>query len=128
MIYTKTKLKNGKIARNNVTERNTFTRCTKCEKEIQVSLKDPVLTQIDNPFNPEMLCAECTIKMMHKRIVDMDAIIRLSEALQRIGYRMEFHGVCEDFEIEDVRELAPEEYEIFADALLDKISEVRNVK
>lgn len=128
MIYTKTKLKNGNVVRNTVTEDNTFTRCTKCGAEIQVSLKDPVLSQIDDPFNPEMLCAGCTIKMMHRGTVDMDAIIKLSEALKRIGYRMELHSVCEDFEIEDVRELAPEEYGIFADALLDMISEVRNVR
>ncbi len=75
-----------------------------------------------------MLCAECTSKMMHKRNVNIDAIICLSFALKDIGYRMELYGVCEDFEIEDVRELAPEEYEIFVDALLGKVSEVRGVR
>lgn len=66
MIYTKT-LKNGKIVRSAVTKENTYTRCGRCGREIPVSLRDPALKGINDPFTSEMLCPDCTGEMMGRR-------------------------------------------------------------
>lgn len=126
MIYTKTKLKDGAVVCGLVTAKSTYTRCAMCDKEIQIDLRELILAGAQDLFDIEVNCAECSAKMMHRGDIDIDAVVRLSDVLKDIGYGMELHGLCEDFEVDDVRALAPEEYELFVDELLDKISEVRH--
>ena len=126
MIYTKTKLKDGAIVCGPVTAKSTYTLCAVCGKEIQMDLRELILAGAQDPYDTEVNCAECSAKMMHRGDINIDSVIRLTDVLRDIGYGMELHGLCEDFEVEDVRALAPEEYELFVDELLDKISEVRH--
>ena len=126
MIYTKTKLKDGAVACSPVTAKSTYTRCSMCGKEIQIDLRELILAKAQDPYDTEVNCAKCSAKMMHKGNIDIDAVVRLSDILRDIGYGMELHGLCEDFEVKDVRALAPEEYELFVDELLDRISEMRH--
>lgn len=126
MIYTKTKLKDGAVVCSPVTAKSTYTRCAGCGKEIQIDLRELILAKAQAPYDTEVNCAECSAKMIHRGDIDIDAVVRLSDVLKDIGYGMELHGLCEDFEVEDVRALAPEEYELFVDELLDRISEVRH--
>lgn len=128
MIYTKNKLKDGTVVCSPVTASNTYTRCAKCGKEIQMDLRELILAEVEDPYGAEVNCAKCTGRMMHKGHIDLDAVVRLAAVLKDIGYGMEFHDLCEDFEVRDVRELAPDEYELFVDDLLDKISEVRHAR
>ena len=126
MIYTKTKLKDGAIVCGPVTAKSTYTRCAVCGKEIHMDLRELILAGAQDIYGMEVNCAECSAKMMHRGDSNIDNIIRLTDVLKDIGYGMELHGLCEDFEVEDIRALAPEEYEIFVDELLDKISEERH--
>lgn len=126
MIYTKTKRKDGAVVCGPVTAKSTYTRCAMCSKEIQMDLRELILAGAQDPFDTEVNCAECSAKMMHRGKIDIDAIVRLTDVLRDIGYGKELHGLCEDFEIEDIRALAPEEYGLFVDELLDRISEVRH--
>lgn len=126
MIYTKTKLKDGTVVRGPVTAKSTYTRCAICGKEIQMDLRELIFAGAQDPYDTEVNCAECSAKMMHRGEINIDTVIRLTAVLKEIGYGMELHGLCEDFEVEDVRALAPEEYEFFVDELLEKVSEVRN--
>lgn len=128
MIYTKTKQKDGKIACSAVTEKNTFTRCVICGKEIQMGLQQLILAGVQDPYDTEVHCSECSAKMMHRGDINIDTAIRLIEVLNDMGYGMEVYGLCEDFDVQDVRTLAPEEYEQFVDELLGRVLEVRNVK
>ena len=126
MIYTKMKLKDGNLLCASVTAKSTYTRCAICGKEIQIDLRELILAGAQDPYDTEVNCAECSAKMMHRCDINIDAVIRLSDVLKDIGYGMELHGLCEDFEVDDVRALAPEEYKLFVDELLDKVSEVRH--
>ena len=126
MIYTKTKLKDGAVVCGPVTAKSTYTRCAVCGKEIQIDLRELILAGAQDPSDTEVNCAECSAKMMHRGDINIDIVIRLTDVLKDIGYGMELHGLCEDFEVEDVRALVPEEYELFVDELLDRISEVRH--
>ena len=93
-----------------------------------MDLRELILAGAQDPYDTEVNCAECSAKMMHRGDINIDIVIRLTDVLRDIGYGMELHGLCEDFEVEDVRALAPEEYELFVDELLDKISEVRHAR
>jgi DNA-directed RNA polymerase subunit RPC12/RpoP len=126
MIYAKAKLKDGTVVCSPVTAKNTITHCAKCGKETPIDLRELIFTGAEDPFDTEVTCADCTNKMLHKGHADLDAVVRLVTALKDLGYRMEVFCVCEDFEIGGVGELAPEEYGLFAEALLDKIAEVRH--
>jgi hypothetical protein len=128
MIYTKTKQKDGEFICRTVTAKNTFTRCIICGKEIQMDLRELILAGVQNPYETEVHCADCSAKMIHGGDISIDTVIRLTEVLKDIGYGMEVYGLCEEFEVDDVRNLAPEEYGLFVDELLDRISEVRNAK
>lgn len=126
MVYTKTKLKDGTVVCGPVTAKNTYTHCAVCGKEISIDLRELILAKAEDPYETDVNCAECSAKMMHRGNIDIDVVIRLADVLKDIGYGMELHGLCEDFEVDDIRALAPEEYELFVDELLDKISEVRH--
>ena len=128
MIYTKTKLKDGTVVCGPVTAKSTYTRCAVCGKEIQMDLRELILAGAQDLFDTEVNCTECSAKMMRRGNIGIDAVVRLTDVLRDIGYGMEVHRICEDFDVEDIRALAPEEYEIFTDALLDRLSEVRNAK
>lgn len=126
MIYTRTKLKGGAAVCSPVTAKSTYTRCAVCGKEIQIDLRELIRAKAQDPYDTEVNCAECSAGMMHRGKIDIDAIVRLTDVLRDIGYGKELHGLCEDFEIGDIRALAPEEYGLFVDELLDRISEVRH--
>lgn len=66
MIYTKT-LKDGRVVRSAVTKKNTYTRCANCGREIPVSLRDPALKAVEDPFTSEMFCPDCTREMLGRR-------------------------------------------------------------
>ena len=64
--------------------------------------------------------------MMRMSDISFDAVARLVDALDDLGYSLVIGELFGDFDIEDVRELIPEECELFVDDLLGKVLEVRH--
>lgn len=126
MIYTKNKTKNGTVVRCPVTAENTFTRCAKCGKEIQMDLRKLILAKAEDPYNAEVNCAECTKKMIYRDKITPDTMVLLSAVMNGIGFGEELHRLCDAFDVDDICEVDPEEYEMFIDELFNLIEEVRN--
>jgi len=126
MIYTRNKLKDGTVVCSPVTAGNTYTRCAECGKEIPIDLRELIFARAENPYGTDINCAECTDKMMRMSDISFDAVARLVDALDDLGYSLVIGELFGDFDIEDVRELIPEECELFVDDLLGKVLEVRH--
>lgn len=126
MIYTKTKLKDGTAVCAPVTADNTYTRCTKCGKEVKINLQELILAGVADPYNTEVNCADCTEEMMHWSNLDKNEVSCLVNALKGMGYGAVLQELLADFDVENVSELYQEECEFFLDDLFNRIAEARH--
>ena len=123
MFYLKTKLANGKVVKTDITDENVFTRCADCGRELPVDLVEVFADGEGDLFSTSIICSACTKKRAEKcrhndRIkITVDGIALLSDMLCQAGYSAQVQDLFDEYEIEAVQELAPEQYEPFADAL-----------
>ena len=123
MFYLKTKLANGKVVKIDITDENVFTRCTDCGRELPVDLVEVFSDGEGDLFSTSIICSACTKKRAEKcryndRIkITVDGIALLSDMLCQAGYSAQVQDLFDEYEIEAVQELAPEQFEPFADAL-----------
>ena len=123
MFYLKTKLANGKVVKTDITDENVFTRCTDCGRELPVDLVEVFSDGEGDLFSTSIICSACTKKRAEKcrhndRIkITVDGIALLSDMLCQVGYSAQVQDLFDEYEIETVQELAPEQFEPFADAL-----------
>jgi hypothetical protein len=123
MFYLKTKLANGKVVKTDITDENLFTRCPDCGRELPVDLVEVFSDGEGDLFSTSIICSTCTKKRAEKlRLNDsikitVDGIALLSDMLCQAGYSEQMYGLFDEYEIEAVQELAPEQYKPFADAL-----------
>jgi hypothetical protein len=108
MIYTKSMLPGGRTVKIELTEKNVFTNCSECGCEMPLVLSDEFMTDV--------LCSRCEEKKMMPRPT-YDGIAWLASILARSGFAVEVIGLYDQFDIDDLTDLAPWEYAEFGDAL-----------
>jgi hypothetical protein len=108
MFYTKSKLPGGRTVKIELTDENVFTNCSECGCELPLALTDE--------FMPDILCSRCEEKKMKLRPT-FDGIAWLASILARSGFAVEVIGLYDQFDIDDLADLAPWEYAEFGDAL-----------
>lgn len=121
MFYLKTKLANGKVIKTDITDENVFTRCPDCGRELPVDLVEVFADGEGDLFSTSIICSACTKKRAEKHRhsvkITVDGIALISDMLCQAGYSAQVQDLFDEYEIETVQELVPEQYEQFADAM-----------
>jgi len=115
MFYVQGKTKNGKPALTKICKDNVITFCPYCDEEFNVDLSDYVGKENFDLENTAVLCDVCAKKHSYK--VTLDGISLLCDVLGKAGYGELLSDLFNEFEIESLDELTPNQYEIFAAAL-----------
>ena len=129
MFYLKTKLANGKVIKTDITDENVFTCCLECGRELPIDLVEVFSDGEGDLFSTSIVCSTCAKKRAEKRRhndgikITVDGIALLSDMLCQAGYSAQVRDLLDEYEIEAVQELAPEQYELFADALKALLAE-----
>ena len=129
MFYLKTKLANGKVVKTDITDENVFTCCLECGRELPIDLVEVFSDGEGDLFSTSIVCSTCAKKRAEKRRhndgikITVDGIALLSDMLCQAGYSAQVRDLLDEYEIEAVQELAPEQYELFADALKALLAE-----
>ena len=129
MFYLKTKMPNGEVVKTEITDENVYTRCPDCGRELPVDLVEIFSDGKGDLYSTNIICSACTKKRAEKcrhndRIkITVDGIALLSDMLCQAGYSAQVQDLFDEYEIEAVQELAPEQYDPFADALKALVTE-----
>lgn len=129
MFYLKTKLENSKVVEIDITDENVFTRCPDCGRELPVDLVEILSDGEGDLFSTSIICSACTKKRAEKRRhndhikITVDGIALLLDVLYQAGYSAQVQDLFNEYEIEAVPELVPDQYESFADALKALVTE-----
>ena len=123
MFYIKTKHHSGKMVSTEITDENVFTRCPGCGREMPVDLAEIFTDGEGDLFSTKIFCAACTKASAEDRLspkdakLAMDGITVLANVLRKAGYWKELSALFDQFEIEDMCELEPNQMRPFSDAL-----------
>ena len=123
MFYIKTKQHSGKMVSTEITDENVFTRCPECGREMPVDLAEIFADGEGDLFSTQVLCAACTKRSAENRRsskdpkLATDGITVLANVLRKAGYWKELSALFDQFEIEDMRDLEPDQMRAFSDAL-----------
>ena len=123
MFYIKTKQHSGKMVSTEITDENVFTRCPGCGREMPVDLAEIFTDGEGDLFRTKIFCAACTKASAEDRLspkdakLAMDGITVLANVLRKAGYWKELSALFDQFEIEDMCELEPNQMRPFSDAL-----------
>ena len=123
MFYIKTKQYCGKTINIEITDENVFTRCPGCGREMPVDLAEIFADAEGDLFSTKIFCAACTKASAEDRLSPKDAklatdgITVLANVLRKAGYWKELSALFDQFEIEDMRDLEPDQMRAFSDAL-----------
>ena len=123
MFYIKTKQHSGKMVSTEITDENVFTRCPECGREMPVDLAEIFADGEGDLFSTQVLCAACTKRSAENRRsskdpkLATDGITVLANVLRKAGYWKELSALFDQFEIEDMRDLEPDQMRPFSDAL-----------
>ena len=123
MFYLKTKMPNGEVVKTDITDENVYTRCPDCGRELPVDLVEIFSDGKGDLYSTSIICSACTKKHGAKRThlngikITVDGLALLSDTLCRSGYGEEVRSIFDEFEIDSVSNLAPGQYEPFAEAL-----------
>jgi hypothetical protein len=123
MFYIKSKLRNGETVKTDITDENVFTCCPECGRELLVDISEILSDGEGDLFSTNIICCACTKKRHVKNrhidglTITVDGLALLSDVLCNAGYGEQVFDLFNKFEIEDIKELTPEQYDLFADAL-----------
>ena len=123
MFYIKTKQHSGKMVSTEITDENVFTRCPECGREMPVDLAEIFADGEGDLFSTQVLCAACAKRSAENRRsskdpkLATDGITVLANVLRKAGYWKELSALFDQFEIEDMRDLEPDQMRAFSDAL-----------
>jgi DNA-directed RNA polymerase subunit RPC12/RpoP len=123
MLYTKARLKDGRIVRSGIQENNTYAVCSECGKEIPVHLGEIFSADNTDPLDADIVCPECTRKHFRKQKPTMEDLVLLATVLCRLGYTKQILSLYGDFGITAIQELRVQDYGIYAKALLSVVAE-----
>ena len=123
MFYLKTKLANGKVIKTDITDENVFTRCPDCGRELPIDLVEVFSDGEGDLFSTNIVCSTCTRKRIEQSghtdgiKITIDGIALLSDTLCQAGYGEQVYDLFDEYEIEAIGELVPEQYVSFANSL-----------
>ena len=123
MFYIKTREPGARVVRTEITDENVYTRCPDCGRELPIDLAEVFSDGEGDLFSTSIICSACTQKRGKRRThlaglkISIDGLALLSDTLCHAGYGEEVRGVFDDFEIESISDLDPEQYEAFANTL-----------
>ena len=123
MFYIKTKQHSGKMVSTEITDENVFTRCPECGREMPVDLAEIFADGEGDLFSTQVVCAACAKRSVMSRLsseaskIATDGITVLANVLRKAGYWRELSALFDQFEIEDMCELEPNQMRPFSDAL-----------
>ena len=123
MFYIKTKQHSGKMVSTEITDENVFTRCPECGREMPVDLAEIFADGEGDLISTQVLCAACAKRSVMSRLssedskLATDGITVLANVLRKAGYWKELSALFDQFEIEDMCELEPNQMRPFSDAL-----------
>lgn len=127
MFYIKSKQQSGKTVTIEITDENVFTRCPECGRELPVDLAEVFGDGEGDLFSTSIICSACTKKRQQKVgfsdgvVVTLDGISLLVDAMNKAGYGEPLYNLFIRFEVNDLKDLTREQYEPFAEALLDLV-------
>lgn len=121
MLYTKAKLNNGTIVKTDIRANNTFTKCSECGKEINVCLNKFIRSDSFDFNHSEIVCPDCTKKKLEQKI-QPKKLLSLILSLADLGFGKEIISVYDNFGIDDINEIKPEDYNNFVYAVLATIT------
>ena len=128
MFYIKTRTASGNVIKTDITDENVFTRCMKCGKELPVDLAEFFSDGEGDLFSSGILCSACTKEHKKRRFIDdfnitVDGLALLTDFLCQAGYGELVQEVLYDqFKVETVGDLTPDQYRPYANALIDLIN------
>ncbi|HBQ63728.1 MAG TPA: hypothetical protein DD727_02130 [Clostridiales bacterium] len=130
MFYIKTRTASGKVIETDITDVIIFTRCSECGKEQSVDLTEFFSDGEGDLFTSGILCSECTMSRnkARRRFIDdfnitVDGLALLTDFLCQAGYGELVQEVLYDqFKVETVGDLTPDQYRPYANALIDLIN------
>ena len=123
MFYIKTKQYCGKTITTEITDENVFTRCPGCGSEMPVDLAEIFADGDGDLFSTRIFCAACTKASEESRLTSKDSKIAtdgitvLANVLRKAGFYRELLALFDQFEIEDMQDLKPNQLRPFSDAL-----------
>ena len=117
MIYTKSN--DRKIP---VLDDNTFSVCCRCGKEVPVHLSELLKAKIERPLSARIMCPDCTREQFKKNRPTLNDIVTLAISLCRLGYTRIVRSIYNNYRIEDIQELPPNDYGNFVSDLLTAVS------
>jgi hypothetical protein len=125
MFYIKTKKPNGKMLKTEITDENVFTQCPECGVEMNVDLAELFSDGEGDLYSSSVICSVCTMKRRKKRhfsegvTVTHNGLALLTDVLNKAGYGELVYDLFIRFGIEELTDLAPDQYKPFADALYE---------
>ena len=127
MFYTKTKLPGGGTAKTEITDESVFTECPDCECEFPVDIAEILSDGEGDLFSTHIFCSRCSVKRLESRgkaldsakvPLTYDSIVWLTRILDCSGYSEEIQNLYRSFSIDSAKELHPNEYVKFGNALV----------
>ncbi len=67
MFYVKERIGRGATVSLDITDKNVFTRCPGCRKEVQVNLEEVFKVEDVNLLDTVVLCNECSERVQRRR-------------------------------------------------------------
>lgn len=125
MFYIKSQKPSGKTIRTEITDENVFTRCPECGRELPIDLADIFSDGEGDLFSTGILCSACALKRSEQRKctdglkLTVDGLALLGGMWCEAGYGEDFFCLLDKFEVESIRELEPDQYEPFLEALME---------
>ena len=130
MFYTKSKLPGGGRVKTEITDRNVYTKCPICGRELPVDLAEIFLDGEGDLFSTNVLCSRCAQKSTEAQTGAPEAKIAwltheglawLVNTLARFGYADEIQDLCDLYMVDRPEALNDIDCSGFGSALVRRV-------
>jgi hypothetical protein len=125
MFYIKSELPSGRVAKTEITDKNVFTHCVECGRELPIDLAEVFNDGEGDLFSTNIVCSSCTKKhckassLTENITITLDGLNLLVDVMNKAGYGEPVYDLFMRHEIDELKDLSPEQYTPFADALCE---------
>jgi hypothetical protein len=103
-----------------ITEKNVYTYCDDCGREMNVDLADAMRDNGSNLESTVLICPDCNKRRRKRRVTaTFDGINLATDVLCRAGFAEMVYYVLVQHGVEDLKDLPPEQYEQYVEDLCD---------
>jgi len=124
MFYVKTKLTDEATITAELTDENVFNICPKCGKEVAVDIASLFRDGEGDLYSTAVCCSTCSKAINNgkshpttKPPITYDGLVWMTDVLGKSGYGELLSDLFDEFEIDTMGDLAPENYTAFGNAL-----------